>query len=163
MKLIDILNMISKGELKEGTKVKIAGLDGYKNEYEFTNIPFELYDDKINRYDLQDSKGNYVFDEFYLSALNDDVELIEPDHFTDVGKMEKIEELEDSDVLNIPYRTIKFSMDERTIQMYFSEVVRRLKMHNDKLNEVINKVNTQTTVLLAQEKEIKEINEQLDY
>ena len=33
----------------------------------------------------------------------------------------------------------------------------------NKLNEVINKVNAQTEVLLAQEKEIKEIKEQLNY
>lgn len=126
MKLIDILNMISKGELKEGTKVKIEGLDGYKNEYEFTNIPFELYDDKINRYDLQDSKGSYVFDEFYLSALNDEVELIEPDHFADAGKMEeKIEELVDW------YATTN---DDESTEMLLHIVW-------NKLNEVIRRIN----------------------
>ena len=123
MKLIDILVMISKGELKEGTtfRDKETGM-------------------KISEFVL----GKKELDE---NRLNEEYELIEPkepDHFTDVGKMaEKIEELEDSDVLNLPYRTIKFSMDERTIQMYFSEVVRRLKMHEDKLNEVIRRINNE--------------------
>ena len=125
MKLIDILVMISKGELKEGTKV--------------------IYDNDIYTYDgdeLRRMNGICLCEDTYLSNLNDECELLEPDHFADGGKMEeKIEELEDSDVLNLPYRTIKFSMDERTIQMYFSEVVRMLKMHEDKLNEVIRRIN----------------------
>ena len=125
MKLIDILNMISKGELKEGTKV--------------------IYDNDIYTYDgdeLRRMNGICLCEDTYLSNLNDECKLLEPDHFADVGKMtEKIEELEDPDVLNLPYRTIKFSMDERTIQMYFSEVVRIMKMHNDKLNEVIRRTN----------------------
>ena len=126
MKLIDILNMISKGELKEGTKVI----------YKETKFEYE-------RLELEDDEGYSIMHLVNdILDLNDECEIIEPDHFTDVGKMEeKIEELEDSDVLNLPYRTIKFSIDERTIQMYFSEVVRKLKMHNDKLNEVIRRIN----------------------
>ena len=136
MKLIDILNMISKGELKEGTKVKIEGLDGYKNEYEFTNIPFELYDDKINRYDLQDSKGSYVFDEFYLSALNDEVELIEPDHFADVGKME--EKIEELDVLGIGESQ---NIDNLGLANSIVDLRNEIREIQHKLNEVIRRIN----------------------
>ena len=125
MELIDILNMISKGELKEGTKVI----------YKETKFEYE-------RLELEDDEGySIMYSVNDILDLSGECEIIEPEHFTDVGKMEKIEELEDSDVLNLPYRTIKFSMDERAIQMYFSEVVRRLKMHNDKLNEVIRRIN----------------------
>ena len=73
MKLIDILNMISKGELKEGTKIKLEG----------------------NYWDLFCAETADTLYPEILDHLNKTVELIEPDHFADVGKMatEKIEEL----------------------------------------------------------------------
>lgn len=126
MKLIDILNMISKGELKEGTtfRDKETGM-------------------KISEFVL----GKKELGE---KRLNEEYELIEPkeiDHFTDDGKMaEKIEELNFDDC----------DCDE----LKDNKTIREIAY---KLNEVINKVNVQTTVLLAQEKEIKEIKEQLDY
>jgi hypothetical protein len=65
LKLIDILNKIANGELKEGTIVKVKGLDGFINEYKFVkNIEFA--EGEPQKYDLQDSNGRYVFDEFYL-------------------------------------------------------------------------------------------------
>ena len=79
MKLIDILNMISKGELKEGTRVK------YDNEtYEYDGEYYLL------------REGDFcLLEDIYLNNLNDECELIEPDHFADDGEMEeKIEELD---------------------------------------------------------------------
>ena len=67
LKLIDVLNMIAKGELKEGTKVK------YKNiEWEY-----KTFGNKGEK-DLAD-RGNFtLFEQFYMDALSDEVELIEP-------------------------------------------------------------------------------------
>ena len=108
MRLIDILNKIANGELKEGTRVKVKGLDGYTNEYKFV----KNVEDEPQKYDLQDSNGRYVFDEFYLSALEDEVELIEPNRFAEADKTieptdnTKIEELDayELDLLKIFYK-----------------------------------------------------------
>ena len=176
LKLIDVLNMIAKGELKEGSKV-------IWDVYEYTYKKGDCYDEYLER---KVDKFNYVnvIDDMTLMNLNAEVELIEPpcehewediethrmgegrirryrrcnkcgleeetedNHFADVGKMAeptdntKIEELDMNEFVQgnaIDYR-IGF-----------------------KLNEVINKVNAQTTVLLAQDKYIKEIQEELDY
>lgn len=136
MKLIDILNMISKGELKEGTKVI----------YKDTKFEYE-------RLELEDDEGySIMYCVNDILDLSDECELIEPDHFADGGKMaEKIEEL---DVKGLS--DIFISNDAFNKMVAFSTTLH-------KLNEVINKVNAQTKVLLAQDKEIKEINEQLDY
>lgn len=89
MRLIDILNKIANGELKEGTKV--------------------IWDFKTYTYDGKDElwrilEGNIgssdIFEDICTGNLNEECELIEPNHFTDVGKMAeatdnaKIEELD---------------------------------------------------------------------
>ena len=115
LKLIDVLNMIAKGELKEGTKV-IRG----EETYIWNNKDCFFYNEKDNFICLDPMK-----------CLSDEVELIEPscehewevetirngigdlrrfrrcvkcgfreeaelyNHFADAGKMEKIEELEE--------------------------------------------------------------------
>ena len=88
MRLIDILNKIANGELKEGIKVKLLNGDEYiLSEYR----------------GLVDAEGKDIFETYNLKVLNTAVELIEPDHFPDVGKMaeptdnttEKIYELKD--------------------------------------------------------------------
>jgi hypothetical protein len=129
MKLIDILNMISKGELKEGTKV--------------------IYNNDIYTYDedeLRRMNGICLCEDTYLSNLNDECELLEPDLFTDDGEMAtyKIEELDKEEIMHLTLPSA-------------------IAVITDVLNKVINKVNVHSTVLLAQEKEIKEIKEQLDY
>ena len=129
MKLIDILNMISKGELKEGTKV--------------------IYDNDIYTYDgdeLRRINGVCLCEDTYLSNLNDECELLEPDHFADGGKMAtyKIEELDKEEIMHLTLPSA-------------------IAVITDVLNKAINKVNVHSTVLLAQEKEVKEIKEQLDY
>lgn len=129
MKLIDVLVMISKGELKEGTKV--------------------IYDNDIYTYDgdeLRRMNGICLCEDTYLSNLNDECELLEPDHFADGGKMAtyKIEELDKEEIMHLTLPSA-------------------IAVITDVLNKAINKVNVHSTVLLAQEKEIKEIKEQLDY
>ena len=140
LKLIDVLNMIAKGELKEGTKVKYKGV-------EFIYEDNELYDDD------GDNICCYMCDRFDLTI---EVELIEPpcehewldwethrmgegrirryrrcnkcgleeetedNHFADVGKMENIEELK------------LFELDQGTAIDYKIAF---------KLNEVIRKIN----------------------
>lgn len=134
-KLIDILNMISKGELNFGTQFRYKG---------------DVY--VYKRSCILSKENANLIQIFGYDSLNDEVELIEPDHFTDDGKMaEKIEEL-------------NYKLEELDIPTYNeSWLMNCIKANRDKLNEVINKVNAQTTVLLAQEKEIKELKEQLDY
>ena len=129
MKLIDVLVMISKGELKEGTKV--------------------IYDNDIYTYDgdeLRRMNGICLCEDTYLSNLNDECELLEPDHFADGGKMAtyKIEEIDKEEIMHLTLPSA-------------------IAVITDVLNKAINKVNVHSTVLLAQEKEIKEIKEQLDY
>ena len=121
MKLIDVLVMISKGELKEGTKVKWGETTLIYSCNEFYPI-FSKH-----------------FISFVCEDLNMEVELIEPDHFADVGKMaDKIEELD-----------VKCLSDIFIANDAFNKMVAfSTTLH--KLNEVINKVNAQTTVLLTQ-------------
>ena len=106
MKLIDVLVMISKGELKEGTKI-------VWKETEYTYVGN----------DLMDEEYDYSLVDFVIGkSLNDEVELI--DHSTDVGKIEKIEELDiDSTTWNDLY------------------VEQKADVLFDKLNEVIRELN----------------------
>jgi hypothetical protein len=99
MKLIDILVMISKGELKEGTtfRDKETGM-------------------KISEFVLGKK-------ELGANRLNEEYEIIEPDHFTDDGKMaEKIKELDNYD----------WPEDDYNYQ---------IEMLYRKLNEVIRRIN----------------------
>lgn len=66
-KLIDILNKIANGELKEGTKVKFRG-----REYEYKSI-----DDDDSK-DLFDSDDNTILDSYFITVVSDEVEIIEP-------------------------------------------------------------------------------------
>ena len=65
LKLIDVLNMIAKGELKEGTKVKVR-----ENMYSFN-------DNDLKREDDEDFVIT-VFEENTFAVLDIEVELIEP-------------------------------------------------------------------------------------
>lgn len=109
MKLIDILVMISKGELKEGTKIKYNGT---------------IYKCKDgNVFDPKSGVG--LLEYIYEENLNDELELIKPNHSPDIGKMatEKIEELDtDSTTWNDLYI-------EQKLDILFekqNEVIRRL-------------------------------------
>lgn len=75
MKLIDVLAMISKGELKEGTKIKLL----------YDDTIYELYcDDLIREGDNMPIFGLYSFE-----VLREEVELIEPEGFDDIGDERK--------------------------------------------------------------------------
>ena len=117
LKLIDILNKIANGELKEGTKVVWKGkeyilLDGIFARYiEFPNARSFLIEDMGELY-RRDTEW-----------LNDEVELIEPDHSPDIGKM-----AEPTD--NTKIEELEYDVD--------CEEVRKVM---DKLNEVIRHIN----------------------
>ena len=120
MKLIDVLVMISKGELKEGTKVI----------YKETKFEYE-------RLELEDDEGYSIM---YLVNdildLSGECELIEPDHFTDVGKMaEKIKEL---DVLGIEESQ---NIDNLGLANSIVDLRNEIREIQHKLNEVIRRIN----------------------
>ena len=109
MKLIDILIMISKGELKEGTKIKI-GREIYSWNTGFMNNAFEGEDD------------TYLDP---MQCLSVEVELIEPDHFADVGEMaEKIKELDISEMEIENFQDVEFIF--MNIACKLNEVIRRI-------------------------------------
>jgi hypothetical protein len=132
LKLIDVLNMIAKGELKEGAIMKLGVL-----EYTYKTGDFV----RKNSH----AESVYIFDEIGTEDLNTAVELIEPhcEHEWEVETIPtKIEELGFNKILTIEGNVISII---------------------NKLNELINKVNVQTEVILAHRKDIDEIKEQLDY
>lgn len=162
LKLIDVLDIIESGELEEGARVIWDG-----NEY--------IYDggDSLWRTsEYHDSTD--IFEDICLGNLREEVELIVPkknkecEHEWRIGRIrdtidplqvvafqrcEKcgmtkiIEEIEEIDY-------VKWAMATKDV---------KLQILMDKIKELTQKVNAQTTVLLSQEREIKEIKEQLDY
>lgn len=111
MKLIDILVMISKGELKEGTKVI----------YKETKFEYE-------RLELEDDEGySIMYSVNDILDLSGECELIEPDHFTDVGKMaEKIKELD-----NYEWQEGDYDYQIEILYRKLNEVIRRI--NNERL------------------------------
>lgn len=83
MRLIDILNKIANGELKEGTRV-IWDFDTYiyDGKYKLWRIA-EMISGSIDTID--------IFEAICLGNLNDEVELIEPQEPTDNTKIEELE------------------------------------------------------------------------
>lgn len=69
LKLIDVLNMIAKGELKEGTKVRYE-------DVEYTYKKFDSQDNDST--DLISDSSCSIFEDYFLTSLQDEVELIEP-------------------------------------------------------------------------------------
>ena len=121
MKLIDVLLMISKGELKEGTKIKLL----------YDDTIYELYcDDLIREGDNMPIFGLYSFE-----VLREEVELIEPECIPNVGKTSeptdntKIEELDVKSLSNI-----FIANDDFNKMVAFSTTLH-------KLNEVIRYIN----------------------
>ncbi|MBR6613197.1 MAG: hypothetical protein IKK84_00330 [Clostridia bacterium] len=157
LKLIDILVMISKGELKKGTTFRDKEI-GVKIS-EFLLGETALNEKWLNEeYELIEAECKHEWKKYSLGRLGGitenhrkckkcGIDEIEAEENT----TEKIKEL-DTDSF---YDEIKGyeTLDCESAVLGIT----------DKLNEVINKVNAQTAVLLAQEKQIKEINEQLDY
>ena len=138
LKLIDVLNMIARGELKEGTKVRYE-------DVEYTYKKFDAEDDESEDL-ISDSSGS-IFEDYFLTILDNEVELIEPKRNVGADKTietTKIEELVADEINGKTY-------------------AEGISIIGSKLNEVINKVNAQTEVILEQRKDINEIKEQLDY
>ena len=77
MRLIDILNKIANGELKEGSKIISSILD---DEYTYNEW-----------HELVNKNGENIFNVYNLYALKDAVELIEPQEPTDNTKIEELE------------------------------------------------------------------------
>lgn len=122
LKLIDVLNMIAKGELKEGTKVRYE-------DVEYTYKKFDSQDNDST--DLISDSSCSIFEDYFLTSLQDEVELIEPpcEHecIADIGKSiepTKIEELIDW------YELPNGLTSEEKIHIVWN-----------KLNEVIRKIN----------------------
>jgi hypothetical protein len=122
LKLIDILNKIANGEIKEGTKVI------YKN-----NV-FD-WDGNV----LIDGKNKSFFGTI-KSELNEEVELIEPDHLPDVGKM--AEHLrEDTKMIEPTDNTKIEELDVNALTWNDLLDYQKLEILFDKLNEVIKVLN----------------------
>ena len=128
LKLIDVLNMIARGELKEGTKVICNN-----STFEYRKLH---KDSGRNTLDLYSKNNTSLINATYLTpVLSFEVELIEPDHFADVGKMEKIEELKYDDF----WEWDAYSAGEDEEEFVGTEMA--IKMIFNKLNEVIRKIN----------------------
>ena len=147
LKLIDVLNMIAKGELKEGTKV-------IWDVYEYTYKKGDCYDEYLER---KVDKFNYVnvIDDMTLMNLNAEVELIEPPcehewldwetHRMGEGRIRRYrrcnkcgleEDIEPTD--NTTEKIEEYQKDK--FAMYSSTDMKLI----DKLNEVIRKINELT-------------------
>ena len=114
MKLIDVLVMISKEELKEGTKVIV--IEG-KEEYTYRICPTDE-----ENHELVNEDGENLFNNYYVDIISSEVELIEPTDNT----TEKIEEI-DVRAGNREGTGFVFDLPEMIIA--------------DKLNEVIRYIN----------------------
>lgn len=121
MKLIDVLVMISKGELKEGTKIK------------YNNTIYKCKEGNV----FDPKSGVGLLEYIYEENLNDEVEIIELDHFTDVGKMEeKIEELD------IEFETVYGGFEEKQAKV-IADILSNILKTRTKLNEVIRRINNE--------------------
>ena len=114
MRLIDVLNLIAKGELEEGTKIKLI-LD--REGYTYKRSPMD-----VGKHDLYNEDGESLFDNYFLEVLNDEVEITghidEPDK-----KAEKIEEL----TCSLGFSTPR----EKTIVYKLNEVIRELNKRSE--------------------------------
>ena len=125
LKLIDILNKIANGELKEGTVVVWDDVEyPYKNKC------------------LYGADGEKLFYWINTGNLNDEVELIEPQEPTD-NTTEKIEELNPNNYLTfVDYDkdgNEEYKLDDNLAIM--GDCSRGIKGIISKLNEVIRYIN----------------------
>ena len=150
LKLIDILNKIANGELKEGAKVKWG-----KDEYTYYG------DDEFYRY-----RGKFevsLWEDMYIGSLNEEVELIEPQeptecehewaeytgynaktgetkHYRECVECGLQEEIEDNTTEKIEelidwYQLIDGTTDEEKIHIVWNklnEVIKHINLTNDK-------------------------------
>ena len=119
-KLIDILNKIANGELKEGTKVIRKDVEG------FVDIEYTYMDGDLEREGWDETI--YIFEDIFGRNLNDEVELIEPHHIRDDTKI--IEPTNNTKIEELDWN--EFAQCDNVCQNY--------RLFN-KLNEVIRKLN----------------------
>jgi hypothetical protein len=120
MRLIDILNKIANGELKEGTKVKRKDVEGL-GDLEYTYINGDLEREGWN-------ETIYMFEEMYSRHLNEEVELIEPEQFREDTKM--IEPTDNTKIEELDHLDWAINDDRAKLDQLYS-----------KLNEVIIYIN----------------------
>lgn len=119
MKLIDVLVMISKGELKEGTKI-------VWKETAYT------YDGN----DLMDEEDDYSLFDFVIGkSLNEEVELIAPEQLRESTK--NIEELD------IEFKDVYVGFKDADAQVIADIIIIIIAVSKtrSKLNEVIRELN----------------------
>ena len=109
MKLIDILNLIAKGELEEGTKIKWRrDVYTYNGDDEF--VDEENYSD--------------LWEDMYLGSLNEEIEIIAKD--TNVAT--KIEEL---DVSCTTWNDLYIEQKANVLFNKLNEVIRVLNRRSE--------------------------------
>ena len=123
-KLIDILNKIANGELKEGTKVKRKDVEGL-GDLEYTYINGDLEREGC-------CETIYIYEEMFSRHLNEEVELIEPNDFADVGKIAETTD-------NTKIEELKY--DETDLECLGIHSATMFLSIQDKLNEVIRYIN----------------------
>ena len=141
-KLIEVLNKIANGELKEGTKVNLIADDYLKKLY---------YDGELIRFVASDNI--YAFTPKDIND-EDDYELIEPYHYADVGGIAKhlredtkmIEDTDNTKIeelkqLDMDFSEIDFSSHEEYARCAIQVLAREMIKQIGKLNEVIRVLN----------------------
>lgn len=131
MKLIDILNKIANGELKEGTKVKVFNYD-FAKSYNYHLV--------FNEGELRTGNGNIFV--CPCKDLNEECELIEPNHFPDVGKL--AEHIREDTKMAEPTDNTKIEeleYDETDLECLGIHSKTMFLNIADKLNEIIRYIN----------------------
>jgi hypothetical protein len=129
MKLIDVLNKIANGELKEGTKVKYGGV-------EYTYKKFDAEDDESK--DLISGSSCSIFEDYFLTILEDEVELIEPERNVGSDKTIEPSKIEELDILEIEDSQ---NIDNLGLANSIGDLRNAIREIQHKINEVIRVIN----------------------
>ena len=139
LKLIDVLDIIESGELEEGARV----IWDFK-EY--------IYNGRDSLWRMSEHCDIEIFEDICLENLREEVELIAPKKNKECEHTIEGYDIDGYEIEEIDY--VKWAMATKDV---------KLQILMDKIKELTQKTNAQTTVLLSQEREIKQIKEQLDY
>ena len=140
LKLIDVLDIIENGKLEEGARV----IWDFK-EY--------IYDGRDSLWRMSEHCDNTdMFEDICLGNLREEVELIFPKKNKECEHIIEGYDIDGYEIEEIDY--VKWAMATKDV---------KLQILMDKIKVLTQKTNAQTTVLLSQEREIKQIKEQLDY
>ena len=139
LKLIDVLDIIENGGLEEGARV----IWDFK-EY--------IYNGRDSLWRMSEHCDIEIFEDICLGNLREEVELIFPKKNKECEHIIEGYDIDGYEIEEIDY--VKWAMATKDV---------KLQILMDKIKELTQKTNSQTTVLLSQEREIKQIKEQLDY